>query len=327
MKKFVTVTLFLLLLTGLIFAGGRGDTYPTKDIQFVAPANAGGGTDAISRKICQLAEPHLGGKSFYVINRPGAADAVGPNVIMGAKPDGYTIGAITAGGVTSAVYQNLIPGYDLDKLEFIAMMTQENDAWLVGKNTPYRTFDDVIQAAKNNPGNIRMGGNEIGSRQDVNLRKVEQKFGIEFSKISYTSAAPQAEALLNGEVEVILNSLGDFSSIIKSGDGIPVVEFSGVRNPTFPTVPLSSEFGMGPEFISGSFLAVIAPKGIPEDVKQTLFNAFKKAAESQEFLDWCKDIGMTPSFMDSEETLKFVKTMQNNIFAGMDDLKRQGILK
>ena len=123
-----------------VFANGENEQgYPSKDIQFYVNADAGGGTDSICRKITQLAEKQLGG-SFYLVNKPGVADAVGPSLIMAAKPDGYTIGNINYGSAVTAVYQKIVNDYSMDRLRFIALVTEECDAIMVSKRVPYRTF-------------------------------------------------------------------------------------------------------------------------------------------------------------------------------------------
>jgi tripartite-type tricarboxylate transporter receptor subunit TctC len=329
MKKARSVIInALIAITGmaLVFTSCSGKKeYPSKDIQFYVNANAGGGTDAICRKIGQLAEKDLGG-SFFMVNKPGVSDSVGPNLLMGSKPDGYTLGNITYGGVVTAVYQEMIPGYDLKKLTPICLVTEESDAIMVGKDTPYQTIDDLIQAAKAKPGQIPVGDQGIGSRVNLVLRKVEAKYGVEFRKISYTSSAPQIEAMLNKEIEVAITSLGDFASLLQSGEARGLVEFSTVRNKAYPTVPTSTELNMGPEVLSSSFVAVAAPAGTPQEIIQKLEDAFRKAATSQEFIDWTTTVGVTPRVVTGAELSKFISDVQARDFSVLDELKKEGVL-
>jgi tripartite-type tricarboxylate transporter receptor subunit TctC len=323
-SRFLIAALLVLLGTVLGFANGGGE-YPSKDIQFIVGANAGGGSDSICRKIAQLTEKELGG-SFYLVNKPGASDSVGPNLLMGAKPDGYTIGNVTYGAVVNAVYQNLIPGYDLNKLQFVALVTEESDAIMVGKDTPYQTFDDLIAAAKANPGQIRMGDQGIGSRVNLVLRRVEALYGVEFNKISYPSSAPQREAILNKEIDAAITSLGDFAPLLQSGDARGLIEFSTKRNAAYPTVPTSTELGLGTDVLSSSFLTIAVPRGTPAEYIQKLESAIQKAAASQEFLDWTATVGVSPRFLAGAELEKFIKDTQTRDFAALDELKKQGVL-
>ncbi len=175
-------------------------------------------TDAISRKVSMLAEKELGA-AIYFVNKPGADDAVGPNSLMGAKPNGYTIGNLNYGFQSSMLrLPGLIKGYDLAKLQIFALITQEPDAIMVGKDSPYKTFDALIAAAKANPGKIRIADQGIGSRVSLLALKIQELYGVQFNMISYKSSAPQREAILNGEVDAAITSLGDFAPILSSGD-------------------------------------------------------------------------------------------------------------
>jgi tripartite-type tricarboxylate transporter receptor subunit TctC len=324
--RLVLVTVLMLCCLAMGFAAGTGDgSYPSKDIQFIVGSGAGGGADAICRKIAQLTEKELGG-TFYLVNKPGASDSIGPNLLMGSKPDGYTVGNVTYGAVVNAVYQNLIPGYDLNKLDFVALVTEESDAIMVGKDTPYTTFDELIQAAKANPGQIRMGDQGIGSRVNLVLRRVEAKYGVEFRKISYSSSAPQREAILNKEIDAAITSLGDFAPLLQSGDARGLIEFSTTRNLAYPTVPTSTELGLGEDVLSSSFLAIAVPAGTPAEYIQKLEGAIQKAAASKEFLDWTASVGVTARFLAGSELDQFIKTTQTRDFAALDELKKQGVL-
>jgi len=309
-----------------VFANGENEQgYPSKDIQFYVNADAGGGTDSICRKITQLAEKQLGG-SFYLVNKPGVADAVGPSLIMAAKPDGYTIGNINYGSAVTAVYQKIVNDYSMDRLRFIALVTEECDAIMVSKRVPYRTFGAMIEAAKANPGKIKVGDQGIGSRVYLCVRKIEETYKVKFNKVSYSSSASQREAMLNGEIDVAVTSLGDFASLLKSGDAVGVCEFSSIRNATYPTVPTCLESGMGEDFLSSSFLCIAAPKDIPDAIALKLESAFKVAVESKEFKDWTASIGITPHFLDGQALKKYIGNIQKKDFVALDELKKQGLI-
>ena len=300
--------------------------YPAKDIQLVVNAQAGSGTDAINRQIAKLVETELGGE-FYVVNKPGAADATGPNVVMSSKPDGYTIGNLNYGSVVNAVWEEIIPNYTMDNLNIFAMVSQENDALMVGKDSPYKTFDDLIKAAQNNPGKIRIGDQGIGSRVYLLTLRLEQKYGVKFNKISYKSSAAQREAILNKEIDGAITSLGDFNSLLTSGDSVGLVEFSDMQNKTYPKVPTAIALGLGTDFISGSFIIMAAPVETPQEIITKLENAFEKAVSSQEFIDWTVTTGITASFKKGEELKSFINNLQAQEFKYLDELKNNGVLK
>jgi tripartite-type tricarboxylate transporter receptor subunit TctC len=326
-KRIVAMIIALCVLSVVtVFANGGGE-YPSKDIQFIVGATAGGGSDVICRKVAEIAQKDLA-RQFVVVNRPGASDTVGPNLLMGAKPDGYTIGNLTYGAVVTGPYQSAdlgLDGYDLEKLDFICMVTEESDALMVGGDTPYKTFDDLIAAAKANPGQVPVGDQGIGSRVNLVIRKIEAKYGVEFKKLSYSASSPQREAMLSGEIVAAVTSLGDFTPMLLDGTARGLVEFSTMRNKTYPNVPTSTELGLGDDLLSGSFILIAVPAGTPSDIKIKLENAFKAAATSQEFIDWTTTVGVTARYLGSSEIDAFITGVQKD-FIALDELKAQGIL-
>ena len=313
------------MASAALFAQGTAEVYPSKDIEFIVSSGAGGGTDAISRKVSQLAEKDLGG-AIYFVNKPGADDAVGPNLLMGAKPDGYTIGNLNYGSIINAPFTGLIKGYDLAKVRFFALITQEPDALMVGKNSAFKTFDAFIAAAKANPGKLRIADQGIGSRVHLLALKIQDQYGVKFNLISYQGSAPQREAILNGEVDAAITSLGDFAPILNSGDAIGVIEFSTVRNAGYPTVPTSKELGLADTLLSGSFLTLAAPAGTPDDVIAKLVDAFGKAAKSKEFADWAATVGVTPDFRSGAELKTFLDDKIVGETKALKALKDAGII-
>ena len=324
-KRVLVLLACLLLTTVALFAEGTKEEYPSKDIEFIVSSGAGGGTDAISRKVSQLAEKELG-VAIYFVNKPGADDAVGPNLLMGAKANGYTIGNLNYGSIINAPFTGLIKGYDLAKLQIFALITQEPDAIMVGKNSPYQTFDALIAAAKANPGQIRVADQGIGSRVNLLALKIQDMYDVQFNLISYQSSAPQREAILNGEVDAAITSLGDFAPLLMSGDAVGIIEFSTKRNGGFPTVPTSKELGLDESLLSGSFLTVAAPAGTPEDAIAKLVSAFEAAATSKEFSDWAATVGVSPDFRGGSGLKTFLDNKIAGETAALQALKDQGII-
>ncbi len=328
MTKKITVALItmVLLASVALFAAGEGEkAYPAKDIQFIISSSAGGGTDSISRKVSLIAEKALGGE-FYYVNKPGAADATGPNALMAAKADGYTIGNVNYGAVVNAPFQELIQGYDLSKLDIIALVTKEPDAIMVHKDSPYQTFDALIEAARKNPGKIRVADQGIGGRVNLLARRIMEEYKVKFNMISYQGSTPQREAIVNKEVDAAITSLGDFTPLLVSGDAVGIIEFSTSTNLAYPDVPTSTELGLSDSLLSGSFLSIAVPVETPADIKAQLVAAYKTAVTSDEFVNWTKTVGVSASFMEGAELDQFITGVQESEWAALEELKAQGVL-
>ncbi|WP_417526518.1 Bug family tripartite tricarboxylate transporter substrate binding protein [Marinomonas shanghaiensis] len=308
-----------------VFTTAFAADYPNRDIRMVIPWGAGGGTDGIVRKLSVIAEKELGG-TIYAENIEGGISAIGVMDLMSARPDGYTIGSLTYDSVVTIPWQNKLKRYDLNQLDFIARVTSEPDALIVDASSKYQTYEDIIADAKANPGKIKIGIQNIGSRLHLAILQLEEKANVDFKIIAYPGgAAAQKEAILANEVDIVTTSLGDFSGLLDDGKARGVLEFSAQRNPTYTDVPTAYEKGI--DLVMGSFIVLAAPKGIPEDAKKKIEAAYKTALESDEFQNWVKKIGVTPDWLGSDKANTWVNDTKINLHTMMQDLVDQGILK
>ncbi|WP_353475594.1 tripartite tricarboxylate transporter substrate binding protein (plasmid) [Salipiger sp. H15] len=297
--------------------------YPERDVRMVVPWGAGGGTDGIVRKVTTLAEESFGG-TIYVENIEGGNSATGVGQVMAAKGDGYTLGALTYDSVVTVPWQGMLPSYKMDKLDLIARITSEADAIIVDANSDYQSLDDLLAAAKENPGKVRIGVQNLGGRVHLTLLQLQKLTDTEFKIVSYPGgAAPQKEALLSDEVDVVMTSLGDFANLIEDGTARGLVEFSDAKNPTYD-VPTAQEAGV--ELLNGSFIVIAAPAGTPEDVVAKIEAAYEQAYNSAEFQDWLATIGVTPNWLAGDELDAWADETAQGLFTEMDALVEAGIL-
>ncbi|RUR32706.1 tripartite tricarboxylate transporter substrate binding protein [Vreelandella nanhaiensis] len=292
--------------------------FPMRDIRLIVPWPAGGGTDAIARKTSNLAEEQLP-VSIYAENISGAVSATGLMQMIQSRPDGHTVGVLTYDSVITVPRSELVPGYDLDKMAFIARLTQESDALVVSSRSGFKSFEELINAAKENPGKIRIGVMPEGSGPYLAALRIEMATGVDFNIITYPgAAAEESEAMLSGEIDGAIASLGDFAGLIESGDVLGVVELSSEQNPSYPDVPPISE--LGHELESGSFIVLATPEGTPDDSVEILENAYKQAFESEEFQQWVTQVGVTPSWLGSSEVGSWLRERQSETYSLMDEL-------
>ncbi|MEC8916949.1 tripartite tricarboxylate transporter substrate binding protein [Salinicola sp. LHM] len=308
-------------------AGAAQADFPNRDIRVIVPAAAGGGTDAIVRKVSNIAEESLP-VSMYVENVEGGMTATGLLQLMKARPDGQTVAAITYDSIITIPWKNMLPGFNMDKMRMIARITSEADAITVPENSPYQTLDDLIAAAKKEPGSIRIGIQNMGARTHLTLLQLQDLTGAEFKIVSYdNSAASQKEALLNGEVDAVVTSLGDLAPLIESGQARGLVEFSDTQNEGFPNVPPVTETDTGLDLQMGSFIVMVAPARTPDDVIEKLEATYHKAYESDEFQQWLKKIGVTPAWLGADDVTEWANDTQQQLFDTMDELVDKGVLE
>lgn len=299
--------------------------YPDRPIQAIVPWGAGGGADGIVRKIMSIAEGELP-QSVFVENLDGGVTSIGINRLMNSPADGYTVGALTYDSVVTVPWEGILPGYSLDKLDMIALVTTEPNALIVGGDTDYASFDDLISAAKEAEGEINVGIMGLGSMTHLTLLQLQEITDTRFRIVAYPDGSPgQKEGVLSGEVVAAVTSLGDFAPLLTSGDARGLVEFSASKNPGFPDVPISEEVGLSLQ--TGSFLLFAVPAGTPDEAKQVLEAAIKTAWNSDEFQDWARKVGVTATWMGSDEVTGFAMDFQTEIFKTLKELTDQGILE
>jgi len=317
---------FALIVLAIFFSGAAvAAEYPARDVRMVVAWGAGGGTDGIVRKISSIAEKALT-KSIYVENIEGGLSATGVMAVMKARPDGYNLISLTYDSVITVPWQKLLPGYSMDKLKLICRITSEPDAIMVRADGPYKTLDNLVQAAKKAPGKIKFGIQGVGSRVHLAMLRFQQVTGVKFNLVSYPGgAAPQKEAILAKEVEAVITSLGDFASLIQSGDVRGVAELSEARNATYPDVPTAKELGIDIQI--GSFILLAAPAGTPDDIVKKLEKVFYDAHHSDAFRKWLATTGVSPTWLGSDKVTQWTMETQKQFFTMMDDLVKQGILK
>lgn len=245
---------------------------------------------------------------------------------MKAKADGYTIGQLLYGSCVSAVWNKVLPGYDLGELEIFGMVSAEADAFVAGKASGITSFEDLIAKAKAAPNTITVADQGAGSRTYMIVRQVEDHYDIKFNNVSYPGSGNMREAILNKELAVGVNSLGDFSPIIDSGDAIGLVEFSAKTNNKYKSVPVCADLGMPANMESGSFFALAAPKGTPEEIITLLADAFMKSVESDAFIAFTTEIGVTPLSMGRKEVNQYIMNIQDRTFPALESLKAKGLI-
>ena len=298
--------------------------YPERDIRVIVPWGAGGGTDGIVRKLTTIAEDSLD-VAMYAENIEGGVSATGIGQLMSARPDGYTIGALTYDSLVTVPWQDMLPSYDIDKLKLIARVTSEPDAIVVDADSDYQSIHDLIEAAKADPGEIRVAIQNLGGRIHLAILQLQELTDTEFRIVSYPGgAAPQKEAILSDEVDVALTSLGDFSNLLEDGTVRGLVEFSDTQNPTYPDVPTTADEGIDLQI--GSFIVFAAPADTPEEAIATLENAYKTAYDSDEFQEWVANVGVTPNWLGTDEVTAWADETAESLFSEMDALVEAGVM-
>ena len=292
MFKFVALTVLLLALAIPVFAAEK---YPDRPVDFICTWGVGGGADQMARTIGHLAEKFLG-VALPVSNIPGSSGNTGIANVLAGKADGYTVATFifdTLGTVAQGTAR-----YKLSELEFI-VRTQVADSYLFVKtDSPFKTIQDLLKFAKENPNKLKVGATGFGTGDDISLRFMASK-GYKMTLLPVPKPGERYASVLGGHAEVLYEQAGDMKQYLEAKQVRPVMIFAEKRNPAYPDIPTSVELGF--DVTLPQFRSIVAKKGVPADRVKVLAEAFHKATETPEWQKFAKEQYLAPdSFMPPE---------------------------
>jgi len=260
------------------------DNYPSKPINFIVPYGAGGGADARSRQIAQKMSVILK-QPIIVDNKPGAGGNIGTEYIARATPDGYTIGMgnFAPLAVNKTLFGNLRYDPETD-LTPIVLIEKGPLVLVVNPNSPYKTVQDIVTAAKAKPGSLTFSSGGIGGSHQLSAELFQQNAGIEMIHVPYKSGSAGLTDLMAGNVTMMFDQMYSAMPSIKADKLRPIAITSKKRSPLLPDVPSFSEVGY-PKVIVLNWQGLIAPKGTPKAIIDKLNAAANEALKDPQLRD------------------------------------------
>lgn len=298
----------ILLASNLVGIGGVAaqSDYPSRPIQMIVPWGAGGGTDAVGRVIASLLEQELG-VPVNVVNRTGGSGVVGHSAIANAEPDGYTLGIMTIEidmmhwqGLTDLTYEDF---------DILALVNQDPAGLMVSADSPYESAEELLAAIKEQPaGTFTASGTGQGGIWHLGLAGWLMSHGLEPDHVTWVpseGAAPGITDMVAGGVDLVPSSLAEGRSMIEAGRVRPLATMSDERQSMFPDVPTIEE-AVGSDWTLSVWRAVVAPDGLPEDIKATLISALETVYNSDEYQSFMEERGFGVMWAAGEEAEKII---------------------
>jgi len=280
--------------------------YPERPITLIVPWGAGGSTDATARVVGAELEKALG-QPVNVVNRTGGSGVVGHTAIAAAKPDGYTLGIITVEitqmhwqGLTRLTHQDYTP---------LGLFGFDANAILVRSDSPYQSIDDLLAAARANPGKLKASGTGQGGIWHLGLARwlVDNQLpGNAIGWVPSNGAAPGLQDLLAGGVDVVSCSLPEARALIEAGRVKPLVLMASKPDPVFPNVPRYQD-ATGQHWNAGGWRGIAAPKGLPQDIADRLGAALQNIAHGKPYQDFLASRGFGAMWADGQEFATFMR--------------------
>ncbi len=251
-----------------------GQAFPTRPITLVLPWPAGGSTDRHLRTLAEIAGEILG-QNIVVSNRPGAGGTLGPSQIARAAPDGYTISQFPMGMLRVPHMQN-VPWHPLNDFTFIVGLSGYTFGFTVRADSPFKTFNDYIEAARKEPGKIDYGSTGVGTSPHLLMEEIAERAGVKLTHVPFKGNADLQQALLGGHVMAQSDATG-WDKFVDAGQMRLLLTFGEQRTRRWPDVPTAKDLGYG--VVSESPYGLVGPRGMDPAVVQRLHDAFRKALD------------------------------------------------
>ena len=262
--------------------------YPQKPIKLVVPWAPGGATDVIARVIGQRIGQELG-QSVVVDNKPGAGGNIGTAGFVREKADGYALlmGTSSTNAVNPSLYSRLPFDARKDFAPIVLIATVPN-ILVVPASSSFKKLDDVLGAAKQNPGKLTYGSAGNGSSQHLAGSMLMKSTGLKLNHVPYKGSGPAASDLIAGHLDIMLDT-GSMPHI-KSGNLRALAVASQKRIPALPEIPTFAELGI-PNFNASAWYGIMAPAGTPEPVIAKLNATINKILKEPEVVKRLHDFG------------------------------------
>jgi len=277
-RLFTLAALFVLGIGILAPSHSSGQRYPDHPIQFIIPNVAGSSMDNSARALAEELEKTIGTK-IVSINKPGASTVLGTDTAVRAKKDGYTIlyAGLSSLVIAPAISPEVVPydaGKDLESLGFHYYLPNTVNA---RSDSPWRTFLELIEYAKKEPGKIRVATSGIGHPTHFILEMIQAMTGTQFVHVPFKGGAPVVTSVLGGHLEICIDAFANVKPHVDIGK-LRVLLITN-KMPAFPDIPTITELGYAQNLPVG-WMGVWAPAGIPEEARTVLVPAIEKVVKN-----------------------------------------------
>lgn len=281
------------------FAQSAG--FPNKPITLICPWPAGGSTDRHLRTLAEIAGRNLG-QTIIVENRPGGGGTSGPgSMALTARPDGYTIAQYPM-GMLRLPHMQKMQWDPLKDFSFILGVSGYTFGLTVRADSPYKSFNEYIEAARKAPGAINYGSTGIGTSPHLIMEELSANAKVQLTHVPFKGNADLQNALLGGHVMAQSDASG-WDKFVDGGQMRLLVTFGDKRTKRWPTVPTAQELGYG--VVSTSPYGLVGPKGMDPAIVKALHDAFKKAMEDAKHIELLDQLNQDAWYRSGDEYQKW----------------------
>ncbi|MGO4332227.1 tripartite tricarboxylate transporter substrate binding protein [Cupriavidus sp. 2TAF22] len=280
--------------------------FPEKPIRIVVPFSPGGGTDLIARTMGVAMSQDLG-QPVVVDNKPGGGTIIGTDNVAKSAPDGYTLVMATFAHAVNPSLQPKLP-YATDKaFSPVVLVGRSPNVLVVRPDSPYKTVQDLISAARARPGKISFASQGPGTSAHLAGELFKSLAKVDLNHIPYRGAGPAITDLLGGQVDLMFATASAVGNLLESGKlrALAVTSAQRSASPDLAKVPTIAESGV-PGYVAESWYGLFVPAGTPAPVIARLNAAAKKAVTTEAFRKRAESEGLIVSPGTPEEFGRYV---------------------
>lgn len=269
------------------------DRWPQRAVRIVVPYSPGSGTDSHSRRLAQDLAPRLG-QPVVVENKTGAMGTIGMSEVARARPDGYTLLGIDSGVMILPHLVRSMPvevGRDLIP---VAAYIFSPMCLIVNAASPYRTLQDLVRAARTEPGKISYGSGGIGTSPQLLAENFASKVDATLLSVPFRGAGEAAQALMAGTIDMLIASPATALGNLGPGGRLRMLAVGSERRlPLLPDVPTFAEAGVA-DFVVNSWISLFAPAGTRAEVTERLAQEVVSIMNTPEMKAYAEGIAGVP---------------------------------
>ena len=276
--------------------------FPSRPIKLICPWPAGGSTDAVMRVIGESAARILN-NPVIIENKGGASGMLGPNELVSAKPDGYTLSQLTI-GVLRLPHMQKMQFDPMVDFTYVACLTGYTFGIVVRADSPIKSIKDLVAYAKAKPGEFTFGSTGNGTTPHLAVEEFAMKAGIKLQHVPFKGNADGMQALLGGHVMSHSDATG-WGPHVEAGTCRLLATYGSKRTKRWPNIPTLNELGY--DTVSDSPFGIGAPKGMDPAITRKLHDAFKATLEDPKVLASFEKYDQSVIYMNTEEYTKFAR--------------------
>ena len=282
-------------------ARAQAANFPSRPIKLICPWPAAGSSDMVMRALADSASKVLG-QQVVIENKPGASGMLGPNELLRAAPDGYTLSQLTI-GVARLPHMQKMQFDPLRDFSYIACLTGYTFGIVVKADSPFKTVKDLVDYARTNPGKFSYGSTGTGTTPHLAVEEFASKAGIQLTHVPFKGSSDGLQALLGGHIMAHSDATG-WAPHVDSGAMRLLATYGSKRTKRWPQVPTLNELGY--DTVSDSPFGIGGPRGMDPKVVRKLQDAFKKTLSDPAVLAAFDKYDQPVIYMDSEEYTNFI---------------------